>query len=478
MQVRSILWGALLCLLSFQAHAATTLLPPGMQCFTDANGPVSAGSLNMFFPSTTTPKPTWQDSNQNTLNTQPIALDSNGCATIYGIGSYRQQLYDGPVVSGAPTGNLIFDKITTDTSAYNSVFWAALAGGTPNVITIVDTGFNATDGTVINFTALATNTGSTTINPSSFGAISVLKDTTGGPVSLTGGEIIQNNIISVVYRAQDNAFHLLNPPIQSASGANTPRCGVSGLKITNGTSPNSLVLITAGDAVMSSSSGLVINRANINVNLNITIGTTSTTPNGMDGEAPGSSTWIYVFLIDNGSSTAALGTASTGNGLTPNLPSGYVYSCRVGAVQVDGSSNLFRTIQLGHRAQYTVTTASNTASLISLAVGSTGSVTVPTWTAVTTAACVPPTATQIFLTIYTNASGQFILAPNNNYGASNDATNPPWINQVITSSPNPSGVNPSLTTSMLLESSSIYWASNSASGHIWCGGYIDNVNAN
>src|ERR1039458_1660737 len=169
---------------AFPAKAATTLLPPGMQCFTDATGAIIAGSVNMFYPATTTAKPTWQDSLQVTLNSQPIQLDGNGCATIYGVGSYRQQLYDGPVVGGNTSGNLIYDKLTTDTSAFNSTFWAALSGGAPNVITLVDPGFNGTDGTIINFTALATNTGSTTINPSGFGAINVVKSTTAGPVSL------------------------------------------------------------------------------------------------------------------------------------------------------------------------------------------------------------------------------------------------------------------------------------------------------
>ena len=41
-------------------------------------------------------------------------------------------------------------KITTDTSAYNAVFWAGTNGGTPNVVTVVDPGFNGTDGSVIN----------------------------------------------------------------------------------------------------------------------------------------------------------------------------------------------------------------------------------------------------------------------------------------------------------------------------------------
>src|ERR1700733_5127711 len=128
------------------SKAATTLLPNGKQCFAGVNGAYSSGSLNMFIPNTTTPKSTWQDPGQSSLNTQPIQLDANGCAIIYGVGQYRQQLYDGPVVGGVTTGNLIWDQLTTDTSAFNSVFWAgtALASGTPNAIQITDVGFNGT----------------------------------------------------------------------------------------------------------------------------------------------------------------------------------------------------------------------------------------------------------------------------------------------------------------------------------------------
>src|SRR5690242_4781381 len=139
-----ILFALLFCALSvLPVQAATTLLPNGEQCFSNANGPLISGSINMFFPATTTPKPTWKDTNQSALNTQPIQLDAAGCAIIYGIGTYRQQVFTGPVVLGVTTGTLVWDQLTTDTSAFNSVFWSGIAGGTPNVITIIDTGFNA-----------------------------------------------------------------------------------------------------------------------------------------------------------------------------------------------------------------------------------------------------------------------------------------------------------------------------------------------
>ena len=129
---------------------------------------------------------------------------------IYGTGSYRQQLFDS-------LGNLVWDQLTTDTSATNNVFWAGTAGGTPNIITVTDAGFNGTDGSIIQFVALSSNTTTATLNPSSFGAIPITKPTGSGPVSLAAGDIAQGNVIEVVYRAGTNTFQLLSA-VPSGSG--------------------------------------------------------------------------------------------------------------------------------------------------------------------------------------------------------------------------------------------------------------------
>ena len=173
---------------ALSAHGAT-LLPNGEQQFVDGNGvPLAGGTVYMYTPSTTNCKTTWKDAGQTMANTCPIQLDAAGRAIIYGAGVYRQQVW---ACSTPPTqcdntdGILQWDQLTTDTSASNSVFWAGNAGGTANVITLTDAGFNGTDGSIIAFIPTITNTGTTTINPSGFGAISVVRDTTsrGGATS-------------------------------------------------------------------------------------------------------------------------------------------------------------------------------------------------------------------------------------------------------------------------------------------------------
>lgn len=462
-------WAALaliLALCAVPANAATTLLPNGKQCFSGANGAYISGSLNMYVPNTTSFKQTWQDSSQSALNTNPIQLDANGCAIIYGVGSYRQQLYDGPVVLGVVTGNQIWDLTTTDTSAYNSLFWAGLAGGTPNVITVSDPGFNSTDGTVINFVALNTNTGSATLNPGS-GAIPILKTTTSGPTSLTGGEITAGNIVSVVYYSTTASFQLISTPTSTGATTSTPLCGATGLVITNDTSfPNSKVTVTADQVVTISSSGAFISRNNVNTSVNFT----TTGAGGIDTGTFSASTWYNVYVLDNGTAASALGSTSA---TAPTLPSGYPYKCRLGAVFANGTPSLLRTKQAGADTVFVVSSAVTT-SLPVLSSGNAGAVGTGPTVSIAVANFVPPTATQMKLLATTNnTAGCVLVAGPNNLYAGNGATgtlNPPPL--MITSNSTQLGI----PADFVLESASIFWASTGCA--LYARGWKDKVNAN
>src|SRR5258708_1641045 len=103
---------------------------------TSINSSLAGGKVYFYVPNTTTFKNTWLSAGQTVLNANPVPLDQNGCAVIYGTGSYRQILQDS-------LSNTIWDQVTTDTGASNSTFWAGTAAGTPNVITVSDPGFNS-----------------------------------------------------------------------------------------------------------------------------------------------------------------------------------------------------------------------------------------------------------------------------------------------------------------------------------------------
>jgi hypothetical protein len=98
---------------------AVVLLPNGMQQFIDGDGvPLAGGWVYFYEPNTSPPefKDTWSDIDQTGTNTNPIELDADGRATIWGSGIYRQVLQDS-------LHNEIWDKITsTGTAAELSNF--------------------------------------------------------------------------------------------------------------------------------------------------------------------------------------------------------------------------------------------------------------------------------------------------------------------------------------------------------------------
>lgn len=438
------------------------------------NSSLAGGSVTFYIPNTNIFKQTWKNSTQTTLNTNPVTLDQNGCAIIYGTGTYRQVVQDS-------LGNTIWDQLTSDVSANNSTFWAGVAGGTPNAITVTDPGFNGTDGSIINFIPLANNTGPTTLNPSSyFGSPpSIVKDTTGGPVALVGVEINATsggmpNVVSVIYSATYNEFHLLNTAIASASGATAPLCGASGLKMSNGAS-NSTVTITANSLVMVTSAGLTINRSSVSFTVNITLGTSTAAAGGMDGEALPASTaaWIDVFAIDNGSAPNGLGSLAAGNGQSPTLPSGYTYKCYLGAFNTNTSNSLLGEVVHGNRAQYVVGGA-NVSALPTLASGNTGTISTSSFsgTATSVSAVLPPTATrlQALMSEAAASSQSQALAPNNSYSGY-QTTNPPpcWFGAVT---------NGFFNCQFELESTQVYYAGSSSTQLAQVLGWWDAVNAN
>ena len=190
-----------------------TLLPNGMQYFTDNNGlPLSSGCIYFFIPGTTTPKATYQDSGQTIANTNPVQLDAAGRAIIYGTGTYRQivKATGGGISPCSPAGVTIWDQLTASTDSSATIF-AGASAGTPNAITVNAPAFSGTDGQVINYISTNTNTAAATLNPSGFGAVPVVRDSATGPGALTGGELVATNAVSVIYDATAGTFHILSP---------------------------------------------------------------------------------------------------------------------------------------------------------------------------------------------------------------------------------------------------------------------------
>lgn len=168
------------------------------------NSSLAGGTVGFYIPGTLSIKQTWQDAGETILNTNPVALDANGCALIYGSGAYRQILKDS-------LGNTVWDQPTT--AAGNSS-WAGTSTGTANAQVVSPAGgFVRADGQSISFIAGFTNTSELTVTPDGGTPINVYKDLIGGPVPTTGGEIQAGDLITLFYSTTLGAFHFTTPPI-------------------------------------------------------------------------------------------------------------------------------------------------------------------------------------------------------------------------------------------------------------------------
>jgi hypothetical protein len=187
----------------------------------------------------------------------------------------------------------------------------------------------------------------------------------------------------------------------------------------------------------------------------------------MDGEARGTSGWIYTYLIDNGTTVAGLATKTSPLSGGPTLPSGYTYSLYCGAMYVDASGNLLRTMQEKNYSHYVVTSSTNTANLPVMASGSAGSTSTPTWVAVGLGSFVPPTASCVHVSPNSDVGGTntaVIIAPNNSYGNATSSNPPP----VAVSAGSSQNISP-----LPIESTNIYWASGGTDGYLYCVGWED-----
>jgi hypothetical protein len=205
----------------------------------------------------------------------------------------------------------------------------------------------------------------------------------------------------------------------------------------------------------------------VSVTIDLTTGTSSSAANGMDGEARGTSAWIYLYLINNGSLTRGLATLTSPLSGAPTLPSGYTAYTYVGAMYVDSSGNLLRTLQEKNKAHYVVTAATNTAAFPTMGNGSAGSVSSPTWVGITLLPFVPPTASHVAVLANGDVGGTpatVIAAPNNAFGTAT-STNPPPVASLT-------GAVLSIN-SIPIESASIYWASSGTDGYLFCVGWDD-----
>lgn len=231
------------------------------------------------------------------------------------------------------------------------------------------------------------------------------------------------------------------------------------------TGANATVSVSADEIAIESSGNLYQTLRNVALAIN----SAATGANGLDTGVLAASTWYSIWVIYNGSAVAGLLSLSA---TAPTMPSGYTHKARVGWARTDGSGNKYPLsfTQTGRSVQCKVG-GGNVASLPAMASGAAGSITTPTWVAVSVSSFVPPTAgkIKIALTAYNTTA---MVAPNSSYGAYNSSTNPPPFSS---SNYGIGNTNAPATGEIVLESTSLYWASLSASGLLQCMGWEDNL---
>lgn len=405
---------------------SANLLPNGRQQFSDGNGkPYAGGSVFFYVPTTTTFKNTWSDPEKSSLNTNPVLLDANGEAVIFGDGEYRQILKD-------VNGNQIWDQISIQ---YVTV-GGDLSGTLPNPTVNPDLFINQFD---------------TNKNPP-VDADRFLALDSGN--ALAPIYFLWSQIKSAMQTALQAIFDL-----RYAQSTNIG-LGYSNLSIT--VTSDTQVNIKVDKIVGFNSS----NAAFVGNGLNLTANISASGANGLDTGAAAISTWYYVWAIYNSTSNtwASLLSASA---TAPTMPSGYTYKVRVGAIRNDAAGKLIRTLQYGNTVQ--VVLGVNPASaLLAMIVGSSGAPYTPTWTAVPVAAFVPTTAFAIKMIMLGSVDG-VVVAPNNHYGALNSTTAPPFSG--LDGDTNPGG---ELSVTMILEGANVYYAAASGGG-LYAVGWIDNL---
>lgn len=251
-----------------------------------------------------------------------------------------------------------------------------------------------------------------------------------------------------------------NIGIASATQAQQSSVGAfSNLRLST-TGSTGIVTISADEIVLEAAVGNYLTARSVSISaLNIS----GSGANGLDTGSPAVSTWYSAWVISNGSTISGLLSLST---TAPTMPSGFTYKARVGWVRSGATASVLLGVrQAGKRSQLLTPRA--------MSIGAQGTTApTPAWVAVSISPYVPPTSASINVTAHnaTQATAT-LVAPNNSYLNHESNTNPPPL--VVTA---PSVVLfLSMSASMLLESTNIYYASSDPSGSVVCTGWEDNL---
>ncbi|HSV26161.1 MAG TPA: hypothetical protein VLJ17_24445 [Xanthobacteraceae bacterium] len=319
---------------------------------------------------------------------------------------------------------------------------------------------------VFGFQAVAnTTTSPVTLQVGGLAALNVYK--ANGAALIGANDFLIGNTYYVVFNQALNSsaggWVVLNPG-SSAATAGAVQSAFKNLVIQNGGTPNTQITLTADSVAVSDGSANFTTLLTVNV----TISSATSGANGLDTGSIANSSWYAVYVIYNPTTLTTAGLISL-SFTSPTLPSGFTQFSRLGAFRTDGSHNFLRILQKGRRAQYVVTTATNTAALPIIATGTAGTPATPTFVSLATTNFAPTTASCLFLNVQVASAASIIVAANANYGGSGSTTNAPNFNLQAAAA----NADMTVPSSVVLEAASIQWAS--TGGVVFIQGWEDNI---
>jgi hypothetical protein len=126
-----------------------------------------------------------------------------------------QVLINNKQIKGLANATDTFDAVNARTLQTGSLIYAPANGTNTITVNLTPSIASYTPGMVINFKAFANNTSAVTINVNGLGAKNIYKNTN---VSLTANDIINGQVVSVIYDGSNFQLLTINTNTQTGSG--------------------------------------------------------------------------------------------------------------------------------------------------------------------------------------------------------------------------------------------------------------------
>ncbi len=310
--------------------------------YCDNNGnALSGGLLATYIAGTTSPLATYSDSTGSAALPNPIVLSSRGepmtggsvtCGIWLTEGlAYKFQLQTS---TGSPIWTL--DNVLAG-GAFS--FYGGTTTGSANAYALANPQITSyTTPFEVSFIANFSNTGAATLNINGLGTKNIYRATPLGPAALVGGEIVTNQIVTVIYDGTE--FQLTS----DSAASPVLRSYLAGLTLSNDVgTPNTVLDIAAGSAVDSTNTILMTGGAFTKS----TAGTwvSGTGNNGMGvGLTIAVTTWYHVFQISVANVTDYYFDTSV---TAANKPVGTNFFRRIGSFLTDGAAHIIAFSQNG-----------------------------------------------------------------------------------------------------------------------------------